>query len=162
MRRRAGLALVMLVLVALASGCAVRLAPGYDRSLVDGLAKANEDAMTLFASVSSTTRETFGAREPTYNALIGKFDALRLQSQARPTPQPLIFQVFGIGGDPKTAPKLLDAPTPKILQTVVDTLTRMRDTDRRQGLTDNLAQGFKSSYEISMDQVLTYEKALER
>jgi hypothetical protein len=121
--------------------------------------------MVLFASVSSSTPDGYAGRASAYNALIGKFDALRLQSQARPTPRPFVFQVFGIGADPRTAPKdlaLLDAPTPKILQTVVDTLTRMRDTDRRHGLTAAVAQGFKNSYEISMDQVLTYEKALER
>lgn len=164
-RDRAASAIVAFVLVALVSGCAVKLAPSYDRGLVDGLTKANEDAMTLFASASSSTPGTFDKRENVYNGLIGKFDALRLQSQARPTPRPLLFQVFGIGPDPTKDPKdlaLLGAPTPKILQTVIDVLRRMRDTDKKQGLTEDLVQGFKNSYEISMDQVLTYEKALER
>jgi len=162
---RAIAAMVTLVVVALASGCAVKLAPGYDRTLVDGLAEANENAMTLFASVSSSSRETFDRRENTYNRLIGKFDALRMQAQARPTPRPFVLQILGIGPDPTKAPKdlaLLDAPTPKILRTVVDTLTKMRDTDKTQGLNEQLILGFKNSYEISIDQVLTYEKALER
>lgn len=162
---RAIVALVTLVVVALASGCAVKLAPGYDRTLVDGLAEANENTMTLFASASPSSRETFDRRENTYNRLIGKFDALRLQAQARPIPRPFILQVLGMGPDPTKAPKdlaLLDAPTPKILRTIVDTLTKMRDTDRAQGLSEPLIQGFKNSYEMSIDQVLTYEKALER
>jgi hypothetical protein len=63
--------IVAFVLVALLSGCAVKLAPNYDRILVDGLAKANEDAMILFASASSSTPGTFDKRENVYNGLIG-------------------------------------------------------------------------------------------
>ena len=38
----------------------------------------------------------------------------------------------------------------------------MRETDRKQGLVPIVVQGFKQEFIISMQQVLTYEKALDR
>ena len=70
------------------AGCGVRLAPNYDRSIIDGLGRANEETMTLFATVASgAPKNTFPARSQTYDELIGKFDALRLEAQVRPSPQ---------------------------------------------------------------------------
>jgi hypothetical protein len=43
----------VIVAVIMLGGCAVKLAPDFDRTIVDGLTQANENAMTLFASVSS-------------------------------------------------------------------------------------------------------------
>src|SRR6188768_4071581 len=61
------------------SACNATLAPGYDPELVSDLNAANEQALILFSEVSqgaSTAR--YAALAPTYDALIGKFDALRL------------------------------------------------------------------------------------
>ena len=57
---------------------------------------------------------------------------------------------------------LLESPTPEVLATVAEPLVFMRDTDRSRGLTPTLVEGFKNSFEISMAQALTYEKALQR
>jgi hypothetical protein len=148
------------------AGCATRLAPAYDRSIVDGLARANEETMTLFASVvSGTPKESFSKREPIYDELIGRFDALRLQAQGRPAPQVSAPVALFLGNDAQAQQRLADAgatPTPAILATLIRTMTMMRDTDRTRGLQPILVQSFKREFEISMQQALTYEKALER
>ena len=157
--RALGVILALLILPA----CAVKLAPDYDKTLVDGLTKVNEDAMTLFASVSSgTTAESFPERRDKYNSLIGRVDALRIQSNARPVPRPLVAQVLAVGPNPSTPPELLETPTTGILERLGGTLTSMRDHDKKVGLTPMLVVGFKRRFETSMDQALTYEKALQR
>jgi hypothetical protein len=42
------------------------------------------------------------------------------------------------------------------------TIVKMRDTDSEQGVTAIEVAAFKQQIAISMDQALTYEKALER
>ena len=155
-----------ILLSVVVSSCAVRLAPTYDRSIVDGLTTVNVQTLTLFASVSSgVTSATFANREGTYNDVIGKFDALRIQAAARPTPRSLAAQIFGSGPNSDTAPKnieVLEAPTPAVIATIVRTITTMRDSDKASGLTPTVVSLFKGEFEISIDQALVYEKALER
>jgi len=104
-RRCGGIATALLSLaILLMAGCAVQLAPSYDTTIIDGLTGANEQAMTLFASVSSGTEGSpFSDREKTYDELIGKFGALRVQALARPTPQPLILDYLGLAPSAATA-----------------------------------------------------------
>jgi hypothetical protein len=148
------------------AGCTVQLAPDFDKTIVDGLTSANEQTLILFASISSGTASSpFSAREVTYNSIIGKFDALRVEATARPTPQPLILKYLGLGGHPSQAPSDSDhltAPTPDIIANIVDKLTRMRDQDKAGPMTADVVAIYKNSYELSINQALTYEKALQR
>jgi hypothetical protein len=138
--------------ILLSAGCTVQLAPSYDTTIVDGLTSANEQAMTFFASVSSGTEGSpFSDREKTYDELIGKFGALRLQALARPS--------AATASEPENR---LKAPTPDILATIIDKLTRMRDTDKSGALTKEFVALFENSYELSITQALAYEKALQR
>ena len=148
----------MLVAVAVL-GCAVRLAPDYDPSIAAGLEKANEQAMTLFASVAGgTSASTFGKREASYNSAIGALEALRISAEARPEPSGgLLFRSSADGEIAR-----LESPTPGVLAEAAKPLAMMRDTDRARGLTPNLVDGFRGSYVISISQALTYEKALQR
>lgn len=159
-------AITLLLVLTTLTGCAVRFAPSPDRSLIDGLAKANEEAMTLFASVASgTTAATFASRERSYDTLLGKFDALRLQAQVRPNPRPLagFTLMFSINATTQErADEAAAAPTSDVLAAIIKTLTMMRETDRKTGLAAIVVQNFKREFEISMQQALTYEKALER
>ncbi len=152
-------------LLALAA-CTVQLAPDYDKTIVDGLTAANQDTTTLFAGLSAgVSASTFPDREKTYNSIIGKFDALRLEAKARPVPQPLLSHLFGstaVGEKPLPADQILKSPTPDVLQNIVDTITTMRDEDKKQGLVAKRAESFKSEYELSIQQALVYEKALLR
>jgi hypothetical protein len=45
---------------------------------------------------------------------------------------------------------------------MMKTVTMMKDTDRKTGLVPILVVNFKREFEISMEQALTYERALER
>ena len=114
---------------------------------------------------SGASRKSYSKRQKQYDDLIGKIDALRIQSQARPMPRPLASQVLGLGPSPQTPPQeieVLEAPTTGILERLSGTLNSMRDHDKQFGLTPMLVIGFKQRFAISMDQALTYEKALER
>lgn len=145
------------------TACSINLAPAHDPSLVQGLSDANNDAMILFADVSTGVDEaTFGERRETYNSIIGRIDALRLQASARPLPSPAVSRTLRERLGDENAEMILTPPTESSLAEVAETLTRMRDTDRARGLTPTLVQGFRNNYEISMDQALTYEKALQR
>jgi hypothetical protein len=149
----------------LLSACAVKLAPDYDKSVVDGLGAVNEQMMTFFASVSGGTQaETFDQRQDTYNTVIGKLEAIKIQADARPEPRSFLSQVYGGGETPASADDVeqLKAPTGASITEMVEGMTTMRDTDRSQGLTPIEVTAFKQSIMISMDQALTYEKALER
>jgi hypothetical protein len=159
--------LIGLLLIGLAlAGCGLRLAPSYDRAIVDGLTRANEETMTLFASLASgAPNNTFAARELAYGALIGRFEALRLEAQVRPLPQTSLPVALVFGNNPQAEQRIAAAtaaPTADILATIVRTVTTMRETDRKQGLLPVVVQGFKQEFTISMQQALTYEKALER
>jgi hypothetical protein len=150
-------ALLLSLMIVLVAGCHAQLAPAYDSSIVDGLTRANEQTMTLFASVSSgtTVASPFTDREKTYNELIGEFDALRLQAEARPAPQPPTFGASGAS----TAAK---APTAGILTTIIDGLTQMRKRDESGPMPVDVVAIFKQDYELSIKQAFTYEKALQR
>jgi hypothetical protein len=120
--------------------------------------------MTLFASLSEEAGTTFSSREATYNAIIGKFDALRLEAKARPDPQPpgLGFLVGSNNQAGSNISEQLKAPTPDILAKIVSELTRMRNQDKAGLLNGDLLALYKNSYELSFSQALTYEKALQR
>lgn len=144
----------LLVVSLLVAACAARLAPPYDSSLVAGLTAANKDALTLFASVANgASATTFRDRSEAYDEAIGAFDALRLEAAARPVPQSRLTARAGAE---------VPNPTPEILAEIVETLTQMRDTDRRRGLSPVRVAGLKNSYEISIEQALVFEKALQR
>jgi hypothetical protein len=78
----------LLGLALLLAGCAAQLAPIYDQALVSGLTSTNADTLELMAAAADgTTKESFPSREPQYNKIIGKLDALALQAAARPVPR---------------------------------------------------------------------------
>lgn len=165
-RRRAGRSVMLvlgIVLVAGSPGCSVQLAPSYTPDLVDGLSKVNTQAMTFFASVKhGTTADKFFIREGRYNSLIGQLDALKTQSDARPEPSSFLSQVIGGYPEPGEGIAKFDTPTGDVIQTMSDALTKMKETDRKQGLTGMEVAAFRGVIVISMDQALTYERALER
>lgn len=153
LRRFLPLLCLLAVLVVL-SGCAIQLGPSYDSSIVNALQEANEEAQTLFAGASGgASRSTFSRREPAYNAVIGKLQATHLSASVRPFPA--APAAFG-----EVAPT--QAPTVDSLTAAAETITEMRNTDQRSGLTPMLVEGFKRSFDISIAQALTYEKALQR
>lgn len=160
---------VALLGLTLLSACAVKLAPEYDKAIFDGLSKANEEAMTLFSTVGAGTRQAdFAKRQPAYDGVIGKLDAVRLQIDSRVTPeQPALMSAIlkrtavpsGAAGEPADLPAV---PSLGSLERLIQTTKSMRDVDSKTGLSAMLVAGYKMRFEISMEQALTYEKALNR
>jgi hypothetical protein len=154
----------VLLLLGLAWSCKAQLAPAFDKSIVDGLTAANVEAMELFASVSAgSDKADFPDREDKYNAVIGAFDALAIQAGARPIPDSKVRDAVNSVLEKKGIAVLNgDAPSVEPLKLVSKTVTKMRDTDKKQGVTATEAAAFKGVAAISIDQALTYEKFLER
>lgn len=158
--------LVFVAMIAVfVTACTTTLAPNYDKAIVDGLVSANQKSMEIFASTSSgTSNSDYDKRKKTYNSLIGSIDALAIQAKARPVPKNKITEkvneylrsrgVEAIEGE--------DAPSATALEKISETITKMRDTDKKQGLTAFEVKAFKGLTVIYLDQALTYESFLER
>lgn len=159
---------IVIFVAVFGTGCAIKLAPDYDKAIFDGLTKINEDAMTLFASVSSgVTQNTYQKRRANYDALIGKLEAVRIQIDSRLSPIPPLFAAVILPKSVSTGTSNADAsaapvPTLGSVNTMIRTITSMRDYDSRHGLTPMLVKGFKLRFEPSIEQALVYEKALNR
>jgi hypothetical protein len=155
---------VLCGLLLVLAGCATQLVPFYDKAIVDGLTAVNVDTMELMAAASGgTSKETFAQREGRYNRIIGNFDALALQASARPMPSNSLPKALekmaekrGITGPMQIVPSAI------AFDEIAKTITKMRDTDRKQGVTAMEVQAFRGQALIYLDQALTYEAALER
>jgi predicted GTPase len=149
------------------SGCATQLAPPYDRAVVDGLNTANTEAMILLASVPAGARpDTFGAREEKYNTLIGELDALAILAGARPVPKnkvsEAINKLLAERGSPPVTEDEATPPSVHAIKMISETFTKMRDTDRKQGVTATEVKAFRGQAVIYFDQAITYENFLQR
>lgn len=153
------------LLLLLATACATTLAPDYDKAIVDRLVAVSEKMMEHFASTTSgTTAATFAKREKTYNEIIGSLDALAIQARARPLPNNKVTQKINEYLRSRGM-EVLDgegAPSAIALEQISKTLAKMRDTDRKQGVTAVEISAFKGQAVIFLDQALTYESFLER
>lgn len=162
--RRYNIALLALWMTLLAS-CATQLAPLYDKAIVDGITTANREAMTLFASLSAgSSRDSFAERADNYNRIIGSLDALEIQARARPTPKTSTLEAVNNWLEKRGLPAVSDddVPSATALNRISATLKKMRDTDRKQGVTATEVQAFKNQLAIYMDQAITYEAFLQR
>lgn len=154
-----GLASSFFALFLLLVGCSAEFTKSYDAALVRGLNAANEEALVFFSEVSagaSTSR--FAELAPKYDSLIGKFEALRLQSKARPTPTlglQLGSKLPGCG----RAGECLESSS-FALGEIVGTFEGMKDDNRNLGLTAAAVQISKAGYLIAIEQVLVIETAL--
>jgi hypothetical protein len=161
---QSGKALLAVCLLCLAA-CTTQLAPPYDKAIADGLVSVNQQAMTLFASVSSgTAKDSYAQRDATYNSLIGSLDALALQAKSRPVPKTSVNEKLKslLGKRGIQLPDTGDAPSATALEQISITLAKMRDTDKKQGVTAFEVAAFKGQVVIYLDQALTYENFLAR
>ncbi|WP_449432645.1 hypothetical protein [Pseudomonas putida] len=152
------------VLLLALGACTTQLAPLYDQALVDGLTSVNAKTMELMASAADgTTKETFANREKQYNKVIGSLDALALQAAARPAPtNHLANAISTLGEAPGASGKGQMIPSATALMEISKTVSKMRQVDKKQGITGVEVKAFKGQVLIYMDQALTYEAALER
>lgn len=161
--------LLVLVLAAFLSltGCATQLAPPYDKKVADGLVSISIETMTLLAATSQgTDKSTFSSRKDKYNTLIGRLDALAISAGARPMPKNKVTDAINMLLE-KRGRKPIDyddstPPSAHSIQKISETLTKMRDTDEKQGITALETQAFKGQVIIYFDQAITYENFLQR
>jgi len=147
------------------SACSTTLAPSYDKALFDGVTEVNTKIMELFASLSSgTIANTFSKRENTYNSIIGKVDALALQSNARPIPENRFTKKVNLHLESRGRIKLPDDEIPSVasLEEISKNLNKMKEKDKKDGLKPGAVKAFKNAVIISIDQALTYEAFLDR
>lgn len=155
---------IALLLSIMLTGC-VQLAPAYDKKLYSDLTDVNASLLGFFSSVSMGTRkQSFPERKDTYHALIGKIEALAMQSGSRPIPDRDILNKINdylIANDREI---LFEDRPPSVasLQKISETLKKMRQTDADRGLTPGAVKIFKNGVVLSMDQALTYEAFLNR
>ena len=159
--------LFALALAFLVAGCAVQLAPPYDKAVAEGLIAANTEVMTLLASMSNgTDKSTFAVREKNYSAAIGKLDSLAVLAGARPMPKNKVTDAINRLLDKRGGKPLEDddstPPSAHAIKKISETLAKMRDTDRKQGITAYEALAFKGQIVIYFDQAITYENFLQR
>lgn len=160
---------VLLAVVAgagMLGGCAVKLAPDYDKAIFDGLTKINEDAMKLFASAQSGAA-SFGTRERAYVAVLGELDAVQVQvaSRGTPTPPALLTRLLTTIGDQEAKELVNQALIPPTAGSIVslrNIMANTQRTDRNGRLSRARADFFKEAFATQMAQALTYEKALQR
>jgi hypothetical protein len=161
------------VLALIVSGCKVALAPNYDKELVAAITNSSTVAMQFFASITSgTTNKTFKDRAETYAKLIGQFDALEIQARVRVQPwnqasekikELLTKTLVQIAKDPNIKADMdKDSPTAYAMYAISNIFRKMKTTDEKVGMTADEVAGFKSTFDFSMDQALTYENYLER
>lgn len=158
----------LLLLAFVLAGCQASLAPSYDPALIAGVNAANQEALVLFSEVSTgAPTARYATLAPKYDALIGKFDALRLQAEARDVP-PLgrriakaltakNEQLAEICGE--DAINCVNA-SPRSLEAIVNNFARMKTSTRTKDLTAETVTLHKNAYEISIQQVLVVETAL--
>lgn len=147
----------------LAGGCAVKLAPDYDKAILDGLTTANQSAMVLFAAAESGP---YSKREAAYDETIGQLAAVQVQIKARgtPAPPPLLTRLATAADNKSAADKISDALEAPTAGDVV-TLIRIMNVARRDDQNGHLKQRLDfhvEAFAIQMAQALAYEKALQR
>ena len=173
--RRGLVALLTAVVIvstgALAGGCAIKLAPAFDKSIFDGLTEANVDAMKIFASATSGP---FSKRAKAYDDVIGELNAVQVQINARGTPPtpPLLLQLTAAVGDAEAERHLAalsKPPTSADIDNLIEIITETKRADskgillRQSRVTHKTRLAlFKGAFSVQMAQALTYEKALQR
>lgn len=153
------------------TNCTVSLAPKFDQGIVDNLSSASAQVFHLLAETSSGTMPAeFPLRAEKYNSLLGTLEALQLQINARPVPDnKTIDKIIAKANERLTKRGISNltsvggiAPSATALEQIIINLTKMRDTDQKQGLKPLEVQLFKGNMQLYLDQALTYEKFLNQ
>ncbi|MEO6638743.1 MAG: hypothetical protein ABIN25_10715 [Ginsengibacter sp.] len=158
-------------LLFLFASCTVSLAPKFDQGIVDNLSSSSAQVFQLLAEVSSGTLPAdYPLRATKYNSLIGTIESLKLQVNARPVPNNKIVDKIVTKTNARLTQKgattLISAsdlaPSATALGEIIANLTKMKETDQKQGLRPLEVQAFKGNIVLYLDQALTYEKFLNQ
>lgn len=164
--RSTGLRLFAL-LAAVVAACQSQLAPPYDKAVADGLQEASAESLTLLAAVAAgTSSGTFPSRQADYSRVIGRLEALAISAGARPMPKNKVTDAINLLLEKRGVQALEDddatPPSAHAIRKTAETFAKMRETDRKQGITAFEAAAFKGQVQIYLDQAITYENFLQR
>lgn len=155
--------LTPILAIVFATGCQTSLTPAYDQALFDGITSANTDLMTFLASISDgTSASDYDTRSAQYSNLIGRVDALSLQSKSRPMPSSKLIDRINakLNDDGKDVVMGSAPPSVGALEGISKALNVMNTQDKANGLTATEVVAFKNNVSIYLDQALTYESFL--
>src|SRR5690606_1922305 len=150
--------------IVLLSGCEATLAPAYDQAIVEKVTASRDLAMRCFAEDDGgAEKESFTAREPVYNSLIGAFETLEIQARARTIPKNVAIDKVNEMRQAKGSNSITgEYPSAFAFEKIADTFKKMKDTDKQNGIKSLALQAFKGQVEIYLDQAITYESFLKR
>ena len=146
--------------------CKATLAPAYDAAIVESLSSSTLTVTTLFTEVKEQggDKAHYQAHKDTYNEAIAEMEALQMQLKARPAPSNAFIEKVNKKLEEKNV-KPIDissAPSADAIAQIIQTLTKMRDVHKSQGLTNLEIDAFKGQTLIYMEQAIFYERFLKR
>lgn len=156
--------LSLIIALILFASCKTLLAPEYDKAIVEGITATSEKTMKfLEANSAGTYKANYNKRENEYNELIGAFDALKLQTKARPLPKNVATEKINeILKDRGNDPLSSDYPSAFAFEEISKTLRKMKEKDQEIDLKPGAMVLFKGQIEVFLDQAITYESFLKR
>nr|WP_136249498.1 hypothetical protein [Ningiella ruwaisensis] len=155
----------LLFFVVALSACTVQLAPQFDQRLYHQLLDTSANTLIFLAETSSGTRaNTCEQRQNSYFQLIGQFEALALQSRARPMPDSDMLEKINAALSARglNTGDMDEAASAAALDKVASSIAKMQEQDCANGLQPIIVATFKNEILISLDQAITYESFLER
>ncbi|MDF3196929.1 hypothetical protein [Pseudomonas sp. 1928-m] len=155
---------VIALMCALVVGCAIKLAPEYDKAIVDGLKDNSKKVLVLFASISNgSLTEDYPGRKNTYDELIGAFESLKVMAEARPVPSSKVVEKANEYLKSRNKDEIsLVAPSSGAINEVVRQLIAMRERDKSTNMSASIISAHKGFVLAALDQAITYESFLER
>jgi hypothetical protein len=151
--------------------CTVTQTPRSDKAIIDSLSTSSTEVYQLLSAASSgTTQDGFTLRAERYDNIIGKVEALKLQVNARPMPRNEMLNKIVLRANTRLAQTgggalistMGKAPSAGALEEIIANLIKMRDTDKKQGVTADEVRLIKGNINLYLSQALTYEKALNQ
>jgi hypothetical protein len=123
--------------------------------------------MTLLATASGGTKpDTFSTREQKSNSLIGQLDALAILAASRLVPKNKVTKAINQLLEKRGSETIVEydatPPSTRVIKKIVEPLSKMRDTDRKQGVTATEVQAFRGQSLTYFGQARTYENFLQR
>lgn len=145
----------------LLSACARSFAPPYDPAIVTSFYQANEKALVLFSSVShGSPASAYPSYAERYDEVVGAFDALRLQAEARPSSE-LPAGIRDRVCKDVPADTCTNNPSPVNLAELISNLETLRQKHATRGLTPDYVLLRKLDHDIYARHILVIEEYLK-
>jgi hypothetical protein len=161
--------LLLSAVLLLVASCTAQLAPAYDQAIVSGLASANQDVQTLFASLGTGVgKDTYDTRSASYTSIVGELNALEIQAKSRPIPGSDSLteanKVLSANGTGQLAndPQFTSFPSARAIHDASVMIATMREADKKAGIHGDELKAYQNQASIFLTQAITYENFLKR